>query len=59
MIQQGSIGTAYISDLSVTNSKIANASINSAKIIDGEITNAKIGTKFIVITMYGNNQDGI
>ncbi|HIC4587486.1 TPA: phage tail tip fiber protein [Salmonella enterica subsp. enterica serovar Schwarzengrund] len=50
MIQQGSIGTAYISDLSVTNSKIANASINSAKIIDGEITNAKIGNE-----IYSNN----
>lgn len=43
MIQQGSIGTAYIGDLSVSNAKIANASINAAKIIDGEITNAKIG----------------
>ncbi|AZP43005.1 fibronectin type III domain-containing protein [Rahnella aquatilis] len=43
IIQNGSIGSAYIADLSVTNSKIANASINAAKIIDGEITNAKIG----------------
>lgn len=43
MIQQGSIGTAYIADGSITNAKIANASINAAKIIDGEITNAKIG----------------
>ncbi|WP_447743317.1 phage tail tip fiber protein [Enterobacter asburiae] len=57
MIQQGSIGTAYISDLSVTNSKIANASINAAKIIDGEITNAKIGNQ-IMSTNYVYNQSG-
>ncbi|WP_044177687.1 fibronectin type III domain-containing protein [Phytobacter massiliensis] len=43
MIQQGSIGTAYIADGAISNAKIANASINAAKIIDGEITNAKIG----------------
>jgi hypothetical protein len=50
IIQTGSIGSAYIADLSVTNSKIANASINAAKIIDGEITNAKIGN-----TIQSNN----
>lgn len=43
MIQQGSIGSAYIADAAITNAKLANASINAAKIIDGEITNAKIG----------------
>lgn len=52
MIQQGSIGSAYIGDLSVTNAKIANGSINAAKIIDGEITNAKIGN---VIQSYNYN----
>ena len=44
MIQQASIGSAYIADLAVTNSKLANASINEAKIIDGQVTNAKIGS---------------
>ena len=43
MIQQGSLGTAYIADLSVTNSKIADLSVNTAKIVDGSITSAKIG----------------
>lgn len=43
MIQQGSIGSAYIADAAITNAKIANASINDAKIINGSITNAKIG----------------
>ncbi|MEC9706015.1 fibronectin type III domain-containing protein [Escherichia marmotae] len=50
MIQQASIGTAYIADLAVTNSKIANASINEAKIIDANITSAKIAN-----TIQSNN----
>lgn len=54
MIQQGSIGSAYIADASITNAKIANASINGAKIIDGEITNAKIGS-YIQSYNYPNN----
>ncbi|MDF2784222.1 MAG: hypothetical protein K0S95_757 [Pantoea eucrina] len=57
IIQSGSIGSAYIADLSVTNSKIANASINAAKIIDGEITNAKIGS-YIQSNNYVANSTG-
>ncbi|EMN5860209.1 fibronectin type III domain-containing protein [Pluralibacter gergoviae] len=57
MIQEGSIGSAYISDLSVTNSKLANSSINAAKIIDGEITNAKIG-QYIQSWNYNPNVSG-
>lgn len=57
IIQTGSIGSAYIADLSVTNSKIANSSINSAKIIDGEITNAKIG-QYIQSNNYVANNTG-
>jgi hypothetical protein len=43
MIQQASIGSAYISDAAITTAKIADASINNAKIVDGSITSAKIG----------------
>ena len=57
IIQAGSIGSAYIADLSVTNSKIANSSINAAKIIDGEITNAKIGS-YIQSNNYVYNSTG-
>ncbi|MEH3297192.1 fibronectin type III domain-containing protein [Raoultella planticola] len=42
MIQQGSLGSAYIADAAITNVKIANGSINEAKIQDASITNAKI-----------------
>ena len=57
MIQQGSIGSAYIADLAVTNAKLANASINAAKIIDGEITTAKIAST-IQSTNYVANTTG-
>lgn len=50
MIQQGSLGTAYIADAAITNAKIANLSVNTAKIVDGSITNAKIGN-----TIQSNN----
>ncbi|MGR2854746.1 fibronectin type III domain-containing protein [Erwinia sp. 1181_3] len=43
MIQQASIGEAYIADAAITNAKIGQAAINTANIIDGAITNAKIG----------------
>lgn len=43
MIQQASLGTAYIADGAITNAKIANLSVNTAKIVDGSITTAKIG----------------
>lgn len=57
MIQQASIGSAYIADSAITNAKIANASINAGKIIDGEITNAKIGNT-IQSTNYVANSTG-
>ncbi|MGR9065805.1 phage tail tip fiber protein [Klebsiella quasipneumoniae] len=57
MIQEGSLGSVYISDAAITNAKIANASINEAKIIDGQITNAKIGN-FIQSNNYVANSTG-
>ncbi|EPM3611108.1 phage tail tip fiber protein [Escherichia coli] len=50
MIQQASIGTAYIADLAVTNAKIANLAVNTAKIVDASITTAKIAN-----TIQSNN----
>nr|WP_287855294.1 fibronectin type III domain-containing protein [Klebsiella sp.] len=57
MIQEGSLGSVYISDSAITNAKIANASINEGKIVDGSITNAKIGN-FIQSNNYTAGSNG-
>lgn len=43
MIQQASLGTAYIADAAITNLKLANGSVNTLNVVDGAISNAKIG----------------
>ncbi|MCS1245463.1 hypothetical protein NXZ98_24265, partial [Escherichia coli] len=50
MIQQGSLGSAYIADAAITNLKLANGSVNTLKVVDGSITTAKIAN-----TIQSNN----
>lgn len=57
MIQQASIGTAYIADAAITNLKLANGSVNAIKIVDGQITTAKIAST-IQSTNYVANSTG-
>lgn len=53
MIQQGSLGTAYIADAAITNLKLSAGSVNTLNVVDGSITNAKIGN-----VIQSNNWDG-
>lgn len=50
MIQQSSIGSAYIADAAITNLKLASGSVNTLNVVDGAISNAKIGN-----TIQSNN----
>lgn len=50
MIQQSSIGSAFIADAAITNLKLASGSVNTLNVVDGAISNAKIGN-----TIQSNN----
>ncbi|MGX5091042.1 phage tail tip fiber protein [Enterobacter sp. UPMP2061] len=47
MIQQGSIGSAYIANAAITNLKLASGSVNTINIVDGSISQAKLGTAVV------------
>lgn len=47
MIQEGSLGAAYIADASITNLKLSAGSVNTINIIDGSISQAKLGSAVV------------